>query len=105
MQIENHFPFVIVVSTFDVDDYLYWVPAQTRNIGPCATGVIRAHDGGRCKIKVEIIDGPRTWVLDRPDDRVYADGDTLTIGRSDFYAPRRVGDDAVAAAVGRLAVG
>jgi hypothetical protein len=98
VQIENHFPFVIVVSTYDVADYLYWVPAQTRNIGPCATGVIRAHDGGRCKIKIEIIDGPRTWVLDRPDDRVYADGDTITIGRSDCYAPRRAGPEAATSA-------
>jgi hypothetical protein len=105
VQIENHFPFVIVVSTYDVGDYLYWVPAQTRNIGPCASGVIPAHDGGRCKIKIEIIDGPRTWVLDRPDDRVYADGETLTIGRSDYYAPGRGAHGGVTGGLGRSATG
>jgi hypothetical protein len=86
VQIENYFPFVIVVSTYDVIDYLYWIPVQTRTIGPRCTDAVRAHDGGRCKIKVEIIDGPRVWVLDRPDDHIYSEGDVVKIGQPDLPA-------------------
>jgi hypothetical protein len=100
VQIENHFPYVIVVSTYDVDDYLYWVPVETRKLGPCTTGVIPAHDGGQCKIKIEIIDGPRTWVLDRPDDHVYAESDTLRIGQSAFSVRPPAVRDAVSARAG-----
>src|SRR4051812_31309909 len=81
MQIENYFPFVVVVSTYDVNDFVYWIPFQTRSISPGTTGVVRAHDGGKCKIKLEMIDGPRTWVLDRPDDHIYAEHDVITIGK------------------------
>lgn len=91
MQIENHFPFVIVVSTCDVIDYLYWIPVHMRSIGPRCTDIVRAHDGGRCKIKVEIIDGPRVWVLDRPDDHIYSEGDVIKIGQPDLVAYPPVG--------------
>jgi len=100
VQIENYFPFVIVVSTYDVIDYLYWIPVQTWNIGPCGTGVVRAHDGGRCKIKVEIIDGPRIWILDRPDDHIYSEADIIRIGQSDFHAHSPVDRDAGTAVAG-----
>jgi len=86
MQIENYLPFVIVVSTYDVSDIVYWVPFQIRSVSPGATGVIRAHDGGRCKIKLEMIDGPRTWVLDRPDEHIYSECDVIRLGQ-----PQRCG--------------
>lgn len=100
MQIENHFPFVIVVSTYDVNDFVYWVPFQTRSISPGTTGVVRAHDGGRCKIKLEMIDGPRTWVLDRPDDHVYSDHDVITVGKPPIEAHQPVAPVAPVAPVG-----
>jgi hypothetical protein len=80
MQIENHLPFPIVVRTYDAGDVLYWIPAYSQKVAGHTTSNLRAHDGGRCKIKIEIIDGPRTWVLDRPDERVYTDSDVLTVG-------------------------
>jgi hypothetical protein len=81
MQIENHLPFMIVVSTYDVSDVVYRAPFQTRSVAPGATGVVRAHDGGRCKIKLELIDGPRTWVLDQPDEHIYAERDVIRVGQ------------------------
>jgi hypothetical protein len=80
MKIENRLPVAVVVSTYDVGDFLYWIPNQVRPLEPCTTGVVQAHDGGRCKIKVEIVDGPRTWVLDRPDSRIYTDADIVQLG-------------------------
>lgn len=96
MQIENHFPFVVVVSTYDVNDFVCWTPFQTRTINPGTIGVVRAHDGGRCKIKLEMIDGPRTWVLDRPDDHVYSDRDVITVGKPLLRVHPPVGPDVVA---------
>jgi hypothetical protein len=100
VKIENYFSFVIVVSTYDVFDYLYWVPVQTWQIDPRSTGVVRAHDGGRCKIKVEIIDGPRIWVLDRPDNHIYAEADIIRIGQSDVSGQSSLDRDAGTTAAG-----
>lgn len=86
MQIENHLPFVIVVSTYDVSDFVHWIPFQTRSVSPGATGTVRAHDRGRCKIKLEMIDGPRTWVLDQPDEHIYSERDVIRLGQ-----PQRCG--------------
>lgn len=100
MQIENYLPFVIVVSTYDVNDFVYRVPVQTRSVGPGATGVVRAHDGGRCKIKLEMIDGPRTWVLDRSDDHVHSDGEVIRVGRPQRCAHAPVAPGAVTTLAG-----
>jgi hypothetical protein len=102
MQIENHFPFVVVVSTYDVNDFVYWVPFQTRSISPGTTGVVRAHDGGKCKIKLEMIDGPRTWVLDRPDDHVYSEHDVIAIGKPPSVHPAPSAPAAPVAQVGQV---
>jgi len=83
-----------------VNDFVYGAPFQTRSISPGTTGVIRAHDGGRCKIKLEMIDGPRTWVLDRSDEHIYSDGDVIRVGQPQRGGRSSVGCEAVTTAVG-----
>jgi hypothetical protein len=80
MQIENHLPFAVVVCTYDVGDFLFWIPWQVHNLEPGMTRSIAAHDHGRCKLKIEIVDGARLWVLKAPADVVYADRDVVRIG-------------------------
>lgn len=80
MQIENHLPFAVVVCTYDVADFLFWIPWQVHNLEPGMTRSIAAHDHGRCKLKIEIVDGARLWVLKAPADVVYSDRDVVRIG-------------------------
>ncbi len=80
MQIENHLPFAVVVCTYDVGDFLFWIPWQVHNLEPAMTRSIAAHDHGRCKLKIEIVDGARLWVLKAPADVVYSDRDVVRIG-------------------------
>ncbi len=82
MQIENQLPFAVVVCTYDVADFLFWLPWQVHNLEPGAMRSITAHDQGRCKLKIEIVDGSRLWVLATPADAVYADHEVVRIGPS-----------------------
>jgi hypothetical protein len=82
MWIENQLPFAVVVCTYDVADFLFWLPWQVHNLDPGATRSITAHDHGRCKLKIEIVDGPRLWVLATPADAVYTDHEVVKIGPS-----------------------
>jgi hypothetical protein len=82
MQIENQLPFAVVVCTYDVGDFLFWLPWQVHNLEPGVTRSIAAHDHGRCKLKIEIVDGSRIWVLASPTDAIYAEGDVIRIGPS-----------------------
>ena len=91
MQIENHLPFAVVVCTYDVADFLFWIPWQVHNLEPGMTRSIAAHDHGRCKIKIEIVDGARLWVIKAPAEVVYSDRDVVRIG------PAVDGDDESAA--------
>ncbi|MEO7734749.1 MAG: hypothetical protein ABIY55_27590 [Kofleriaceae bacterium] len=80
MLIENHLPFAVVVCTYDVGDFLFWIPWQVHNLEPGMTRSIAAHDHGRCRLKIEIVDGPRLWVLKAPADVVYTDREVVEIG-------------------------
>jgi|GEM_PF-5134585 len=90
MQIENHLPFAVVVCTYDVADFLFWIPWQVHNLEPGMTRSIAAHDHGRCKLKIEIVDGARLWVLKAPADVIYSERDVVRIG------PALDGDDEAA---------
>ena len=53
MKLVNSFDITLTISTFNAGDVLEWIPYRVYHATPNSIVDVRAHDHGRCKIRID----------------------------------------------------